>query len=67
MRLSVFAAIVMIVVVTTKRLDVAHADLSSILSEYTGSAMLNQASGGLLGSNQSLLSMVGSKLTGQQP
>jgi hypothetical protein len=46
MRLSLFVAIMMLLAVTAKRMHVSHADLNSILSEYAGNTMLNQATGG---------------------
>lgn len=58
---------VLVAAVLARRMPAHQIDLGSFMSEYAGNSMLNQASGGLLGSNQSMAGALASKFLGVQP
>ena len=55
-----------LVVAVVSRHVQTHNSLNSVLSEYVGSALLNQATGGLLGTNKTLLGMIGTRIIGKK-
>ena len=65
MKVLIALAVTMFILTTqARRIPNNHDSLSDLLSEYAGNSMLNQASGGLLGSNQSLVGSLANKLLG---